>query len=231
MTPHLCHASHCRRDPETDQPAPRETAPGLNLCPICRRRLAEDALYAAVRYQDCGLALTATGQPGGAVVSGTTDHGLALNAAAVEARSLIRHTLCAMTSRICDERGFTLPADDVPTLARYVARNAEWAAARDDAGDWSAELRELAWGRPRRVAYPGRSRRFAIKLPGGRYAPCVETVEVDDTADREACPGRLWTILSADAPTPSEIVCDFDEQHRWPASRWLRLGAAMRTVD
>jgi hypothetical protein len=45
-----------------------------------------------------------------------------------------------------------------------VARNAQWLAAHEAAGDHASELRELPEGEPKRIAYLARSRLFPLKL-------------------------------------------------------------------
>lgn len=220
----LCHSPRCKLDPETGLLIPREAAPGLNLCSICLRILGEDALMAAVRHNDLGLALTASGGTG-EKVGRSAERTTTLNDAAVEARTAIRHTLVAMTTMIAEKRGFTLPADTVPAMAIYVARYRDWLAAHDAAGDHAAELRELTEGHAKRIAYGARSSRFPLKVGRDEYAPCTEHVVVDeDTQATEPCPGTLWTILRG---AESLVACNFDTGHTWPQTAWFKLGAKL----
>ena len=107
---------------------------------------------------------------------------------------------------ISEERGITLPADDVTAMAGYVARHAEWLAATDYAGEVADELAEHA-GRAWGLAYPNGT--SVAKLP----EPCP------------TCGGMLLAIRRAtDGVLPSEVVCDGTEPHTWPASQWRWLG-------
>lgn len=232
MTRPLCAAPRCRtighHTPDCDNGEcrgcqPRLAADGLRLCHIHTRDLATDAYRAVEVYTELALALTRSDRPGERT-TGTRDPGLIVNERAVEARSTIRHTLVAWCRLIADERGIGLPADDIHSMARYIARHAEWLAAHPAAGDCSAELRELAHGEPWRIAYPTGSRVFEV-------GPCPETV------DGQPCPGVVRAVLRrTDSLLPSELVCDWRPDpvpdgwtgHRWPASEWLTLGRKLR---
>lgn len=222
---------------------PAQAADGLNLCPHHTNRLTENALQAATNHRDLAAVLTSSGLAGEKVAGGE-DQGLNLNEAAVQARQQIRTELEFLARIITEERGHHLPATghpdradghhhtvdtSIPTLARLIARNSEWLAARDTAGDTSATLHELARGLPYRIANPTRSRRFPIKLPSGVYAECPDTVIDED--DQHPCPGTLWTILRTDISLqPAEIICNHDDNHRWASSDWLRLGRQLTTT-
>lgn len=224
----FCAAPHCRARNRHDSTCtddcvgclPRQAADGIYLCQLHRTAIAEDALLAAIRWQDLGIVLTGSSAPGDVVSGSKDEQGLKINERALEMRTLVRHTLAAITRLIADERGLQLPHDTVPAMARYVARHAEWLAAHDAAGDHSAELRELAHGEPYRVAHPSGGRKFLLRDPAGEPVRCIESVDGD-----AECPGTLWTILRrTDSLLPSELVCDHDEDHRVSAADWLRLG-------
>lgn len=212
---------------------PRRAADGLQLCGMHRDRIAEDAVAAATLHGELALALTSSGAPGEKVKR--SDEGSpGVNPAAADARSEIRSTLASWCRLIGEERGLTLPEDKVTAMGRYLARHADWLAAHPAADDVVDELHELAHGRPRRIAYPGGSRKFPVALPDGSYAVCPESLTDEETGESVDCPGTLWTILRKDASLlPSEIACNHSEQHRWPTSRWLRLGARLtaRTTE
>jgi hypothetical protein len=203
---------------------PRPARDGLRLCDVHTRHLADDAVEAARLHSELLHVLTGSGRPG-ELVRTSRDPNLTINDAAADARVAIRATLVSWCRLISEERGISLPADDIHAIGAYIARHAEWLAAHEAAADASAELHELAHGQPRRIAYPGGGRRFPIALPDGTYARCPER---DDAETPGPCPGTLWTILRRDASLlPSEVVCNHDETHRWPTSRWLRLGAQL----
>jgi hypothetical protein len=205
----------------------RQARDGLRLCHLHTARIAEDAVEAARLHSELLHVLTGAGHLG-ELVRSSRDPNLTLNDAAADARTAIRATLVSWCRLISEERGISLPADDMRAIGAYIARHAEWLAAHEAAADASAELHELAHGQPRRIAYPGGGRRFPIALPDGTYARCPEQTAVDDAETPEPCPGTLWTILRRDASLlPSEVVCNHDETHRWPTSRWLKLGAQL----
>jgi hypothetical protein len=192
--------------------------------------------------------LVLTGTNGfGEKVRTSSDPNLQLNDAAADARLAIRATLVSWCRLVSEERGISLPGrwqvrerppgfigpmprewitiDEMQAIGAYLAKHAEWLAAHPAADDAVTELHDLAHGEARRIAYPGGGRRFPIPGPDG-HARCPEKTAVDDTETLEPCPGTLWTILRRDASLlPSEVVCNHDETHRWPTSRWLKLGA------
>jgi hypothetical protein len=176
------------------------------LCWPHRDHIERDAHQAAEVYDELALQLAPTG-PGGEVTSGTRDHGLKLNPAAVEARSTIAHTFAAWTRLVAAERGFDVPAADARSMAEFVAASATWLAAHELAADCVAELRELAHGAPWRVAYPSGARTVLV-------GECL----------RGDCVGELRAVLrSPGSLLPTEITCNADETHRWPVSKWLDL--------
>lgn len=216
-----CEAEDCRGC------VPRLALDGLLLCLLHRDRLADDAIEAARLHSE--LLHVLTGANGmGEKVSSTKDPNLSLNDAAADARIAIRATLVAWCRMISEERGITLPLDDIYAIGAYIARYADWLAAHPAAAEAVDELHDLAHGQARRIAYPGGGRRFPIELPDGMYARCPLRTAIDDAETMEPCPGTLWTILRRDSSLlPSEVVCNHDETHRWPTSRWMKLGAQL----
>ena len=219
MTRPLCAAPRCRtighHTPDCDNGEcrgcqPRLAADGLRLCHIHTRDIATDAYRAAEVHTELALALTRSDRPGERT-SGTRDPGLVVNERAVEARTLIRHTLVAWCRLIAEERGIDLPRDEVAAMGDYIARHAHWLAAHPAAGDASAEMRELAV-RAHRIAYPDGTRVVAV-------GPCP----------RDGCGGTIRAVLRAsDSLLPSRIVCDANADHVWPADQWLTLGRQLR---
>ncbi|HEX5994451.1 MAG TPA: hypothetical protein VFY84_04855 [Jiangellales bacterium] len=224
---------------------PRLAADGLRLCVVHTRAIADDAHRAAEVHAELALVLAASDRPGERT-SGSRERGLAVNERAVWARATIRHTLVSWCKLIAEERGITLPGgwavqhlppgfigppnrlwrvnDTASSLARYLAKHADWLSASDYADEVSDELRDLAHGEPWRVAYPTGARVFEV-------GPCPETV------DGAPCPGVVRAVLRrTDSLLPSELVCDHhpDPQpedwssHHWPADQWLTLGRKLR---
>lgn len=209
-----CTDEHCRGC------LPWQAADGRYLCEIHARRIGEDALTIALRYADLGRVLTSTGSALGDIVSGSKkETGMQLNDRAAEMRMIIKHRLVALARMISEDRGFALPEDRVPALARYVAANAPWLAAHPAAGDFSEELADAA-SDGFRIAYPTGARRYQLRDPENHPVGCKETVE-----DDQPCPGTLWTVLRrTDSLLPSELVCDHDQEHYVPAEKWMSFG-------
>jgi hypothetical protein len=245
----VCVSPRCRRNAD-GQPDPRAAADGLNLCWVCTRVLGEDILITAVRYRQLGLVLAAAGRPG-EKTSGSRDPNAHLNLRAAALRRDVERVVGGLAARVADERGFTWPTEPyvpqrppgfigplpqmyvrstrLPVLVRFVARSAQWLAARGDAADTAGRLRELATGETYRVAFPGGVRKFVLPGMGGeKYLACPETVE-----DGQPCPGVLWTILRRDGDRlPSQLMCNHDEVHQWPTQQWLKLGRRLlRATD
>jgi hypothetical protein len=223
---HGRHAVDCD-DHECRGCVPRLARDGARICDVHLRHLAEDAVEAARLHSELLQVLTGSGGFGEKVRT-SNDPNITLNDAAADARTAIRATLASWCRMVSEERGITLPADSIRSMGAYIVKHADWLAAHPAADDAVAELHDLAHGQARRIAYPGGGRRFPIELPDGTYARCPEKTAVDELETMEPCPGTLWTILRRDSSLlPSEMVCNHDEAHRWPTSRWLKLGAQL----
>lgn len=209
-----CDADTCRGC------LPRQADDGVYLCRIHTERIGQDSLTVALRYADLGRVLTGSSSALGDIVSGSKrETGLQLNDRAAEMRAVIKHRLVAIARMIAEERGFGLPEDRVPALARYVAANASWIAAHPAAGDLSEELRDTA-SEAFHLAQPAGARRYQLKDPFGNPVGCREIV-----GDGDPCPGSLWTILRrTDSLLPSELACDHDGDHYVPADEWMTFG-------
>lgn len=146
------HLDDCPGECRGCQPHP--AADGLNLCGRHTVRLSRDAFRAAELHAALGVRTahpTPSSEPGG----GHREPGLDLDPAAIEAQDAIRATLVAICRVIAEERGFTLPADDVLDLARYVHTSARWLAAHPAADEHAQDLRDIAEDpRTTRLAYP-----------------------------------------------------------------------------
>jgi hypothetical protein len=206
----LCLAAGCRirqrhhndcNKPDCEGCIPRLAAPGLYLCDYHTTRIATDALRCAELYDELETVL-ASPETHGEHTTGTPEHGTAVNQAAVDARTEIRHTLAAYTRMVAEERGIHLPPDTVTAVGAYLATHHQWLAAHPTAADCSAELSELrrkAW----KVAYPTGARVFAV----GSCPQCNQPIRV--------------VLRDSDSLLPSVLVCDGD--HQWPADQWRQL--------
>lgn len=208
----LCISPHCYTT-ELGALVPRQAADGLNLCTPCLGRIAPQAIAAAELYGELEHALTTSGTPG-ETPPPNKPGSREPNEAAVWARAHIRHTLASWCRLISEDRGLSLPDDDVYAMARYIGRHAQWLAAQSFADEVCVELRELAFGRGRAVAYPSGGRSYPLQGPDG---PVL--------CPGEECSGALWAVLrTADSKVPSELVCSVNDEHRLPSTQWLAYG-------
>jgi hypothetical protein len=215
MTLLLCPADGCRAfgrhtttcDSETCRGCiPRQAAPGLRLCDYHMLRIATDATKCADLHHELESALAAPERPG-EHTSGTPTHGTSINERALIMRAEIRHTMASWCRLIAEERGIGLPADHIDAIGAYLALHREWLSAHPAAPDCADELASLAH-RAHNVAYPSGARSFPV-------GPCPES----------GCEATVRVVLRRiDAVLPSELVCDAEQPHSWPASRWRELG-------
>jgi hypothetical protein len=189
-------------------------ADGLRLCLTCTRRLSESLLGwtdkdgreypgLAELHGELELVLKAAGS--GERASSKPGSGTPPRDAVVDMRAEIRHVLVSWARLIGEERGVSLPVDDVSAIGAYVARHAEWLAATEYAGEAADELAGLvsrAWG----LAYPSGTRKVEV---GG----CPR------------CDGTLTAIVRpVDSTKTTEVVCDGEQSHRWDSTQ-------LRTLD
>lgn len=235
---------------------PGLAADGLRLCTHHTRRLAPDLLTLAARHRQLALALAGTGQPGGERTSGGDKNpNINLNLRAAAVRRDIEVLLTTVARTITSQRGFGWPTDTVTTvaersygfigpmaattttrhtyrvapLARLCARSADWLAAHDRAGEYSAAINALV-GQAFRTAFPTGTRVFELPgLNGERFLACTHLIDDEDKpGEKKPCPGNLWTIVRKDGDRlPSQIMCNADETHQWPSTQWLKLGRQM----
>jgi hypothetical protein len=176
------------------------------LCTPHTAWLAEDAVNAAALYDELEYRLVG-GQGKGDKVSGTPGARYP-DQRAIDARTDVRHTLASWCRLIAEERGATLPEDELPALGEFVARHASWLAAQPFAAEASDELHDLAHGKPRSVAYPsGSSRR-----------------ELHRDCPMDECDGKLMAVMRpGDSLLPPEVFCSINDEHRWASSEWRQL--------
>jgi hypothetical protein len=178
-------------------------ADGSRLCQVDITRLAANPVKAAELYGELELVLKAAGS--GERASSKPGSGTPPRDAVVDMRAEIRHVLVSWARLVGEERGVSLPVDEVSAIGAYVARHAEWLAATEYAGEAADELAGLvsrAWG----LAYPSGTRKVEV---GG----CPR------------CDGTLTAIVRpSDSTKTTEVVCDGEQAHRWDSTQ-------LRTLD
>lgn len=203
----LCVSPHCAMPGTHDQAAadhpddcrgcaPAPAADGLYLCGHCVRTMERDLWKAAQLHAALGQALTGGGR--GERGPGGTSTGVQLDPIAVEVRGAIRAGLAGLCRLVAEERGITLPADDVTAMARWLTGHVLWLAAHPAAGEHAGDLRDLAGdGRSWRVAYPASGDRTLIGVcnqPRGTNSPrsAVGGHSGADSGGAETCGERLY---------------------------------------
>lgn len=198
----LCEAAICCCD---DTNSPRRAAAGLRVCTSCRNRFTTSLQAMPSLYRACEQALTSSA-PTQEKVSGRRPYGINLNAATVDARQLVRKLLVSWCDLVVSERACAWPVRTVPATARFLYRHADWLCAHPAAGDAVSELAELT-AAARRAAFPSWTRKL-------RVGPCVHN----------GCDGSLIAFVRSDEQLlPSEVCCDVDTGHAWPAHLWREL--------
>ncbi len=188
---------------------------GWKLCRTCRENLGEGLAELPELYDECGRLLNGSskrGQPRERR-SGQPLSGMPFNAAAADVRARILAVLGSWSGMVVEQRGVSAPRRTADALAGFLALHTDWIAAHAAAGDATEEVAQLV-RLARRVAYPDSVRR----------------VQVGECVDGE-CAGELIALLhSADPLLPTEITCDVDPRHTWPAYRWIQLSRRLKVA-
>ncbi|RBQ20917.1 hypothetical protein DP939_07585 [Spongiactinospora rosea] len=118
--------------------------------------------------------------------------GIVLDEAVVEARGRMRDTLSSWCALVAEGRGIPAPAErDVAALAAFLTARLDWLAAHPAAGEFAAEIAELA-GDATEALDPRRGRARGLgpcPRPG-----CTAVVALrPDTGGRVGCgSGHVW---------------------------------------
>jgi hypothetical protein len=175
----------------------------------CSDHIAQDARTAALLWHELLDRMMPSGPGFTDVVTTTPERGLRLDPRAVRARHNIREALCFWATYVTAGRGFPLPPVaglSVEGLADHIGhtRNLTWLCSQDFAVRAAAELHELAWGEPMRIARPSGTRSRPL-------GPCPE----------KGCDGYARAILRPpDSPRGSIAECT--EGHWWPPEEWAK---------
>lgn len=188
-------------------------ADGLALCQRCTVRIGLDAVELARLWGELGEVLVASGATGTIVVR-NPHPGIKLNAAAVQIRREIGHTLGSWAGYVSETRGLRVPLS-LRGLGTFVSRSAQWLAACELAADVADELADLR-GRAWATAYPEPVSVIDV-------GSCPETDQ-----DGQPCQGTVQARMRpADSLLPSRVVCTHDPGHEWTAPRWRTLGRSL----
>lgn len=190
------------------------------MCPGHRKGLALDLLDLPGMYER--LPERHTARTGGASEVRSGGHaGLALQDRVAQARGNIYTGLAGWVRIVAAERGFTLPADQVPALTDWLlgrrAGQLDWTCTQpwiDEYADTLDVLHRDAFS----VLYPRGRRRFEV-------GDCIETTWCDvATRTEQPCPGRmLATLTDADDQLPASLWCD-ECGIEITADRWITYG-------
>lgn len=200
-----CKADLAGAPDGTGAGAPRTEQASLRVCGRCFEGFRRNLFALPGLYRQCEEMLTVTPRKG-EKVSRTVSRGISLNSMAMDARGVIRARLLAWSDLVAAERPCPAPDRSVQAMARFLRANAAWLGAHPAAGDAVDEIAETT-AAARRAAYPDHTRRF-------RVGPCIEP----------GCGGDLVAVIQPyDQLLPSEVRCDIDPEHTWPAHRWREL--------
>ncbi|MFI1034015.1 helix-turn-helix transcriptional regulator [Streptomyces sp. NPDC020951] len=178
---------------------------GLRVCTSCFDEFKRNLTSFPRLYRQCEEMLTVSPQKG-EKVSRQLGRGISLNSSAVDARDVLRARLLAWSDLVAAEQSCAAPDRSVDAMAAFLHRHAHWLCAHAAAGDIVAEIAETT-AKAKRAAYPHRTRKFRV---GG----CVEP----------QCDGSLVAVIQPhEQLLPSEVRCDIDPEHSWPAHRWREL--------
>jgi hypothetical protein len=253
--PH-CNIRNRHRDtcPDPDQCwgcLPRWAADGLRLCDVDTRRLAEDAARCADLYAGLEQQIIRDGGSGEREkTSGSSTGAPVPDDDVMENRGKIRALLMAIVRLITEQRGVTWPnirylarlpegvegpraigrrrTEELPALAAFITRHAEWLAAHRYGPTIARDLRSTAgdgrlWG----MAYPAGSDRLYV---GDCPAILVDDDGNDLTGDDGQpviCGRRLYQY--PDQPLITCTGCGIEETiEQW--RRWL-VGDAAGQAD
>ncbi|WP_341716421.1 hypothetical protein QQG74_20685 [Micromonospora sp. FIMYZ51] len=185
---------------------------GLRVCAECRRGFERDLTALPELYGLCEKVL-ATPVSKGERVTRSPGYGISLNLIAVDARDLVRARLSSWADLVVDERECTPPERTIPALSGFLLRHTRWLCAHSAASDAVCEIAETA-AEARSAAYPRWSRKFRV---GG----CVEP----------GCGGHLFAVIrSNDRLLPSEVRCEANPEHVWPAHQWRELDRRVNSI-
>jgi hypothetical protein len=225
---------------------PAQADDGILLCGVCRRRLGENATAAPGLYDDLGLQLRRTGR--GEQTSGSRDRSPGVDTAVVAARDDIASTLRRLARLIHTIRGFALPSTVVEArrvpewfigpmplvtyadtslraLGPFVARSAEWLAARPDAGQHAADLHRITHGRVWGLAYP-----VAAETVDIGHCPLTVTYIAEDKSLSEGRCGEKLVWDGQNALITCEACGHSDTIEYWQKAIVGETGGIVDTV-
>ena len=176
--------------------------PGLSTCAGHRARIEQLIAELPALYTDLGSALIGSSRDTEHRGSGANP-GLSLDQRAVAARDEIKAELVRIARYVGEERGMTLPADNVNDIATWLLRHVDWLCAQPDADETHDYLAALHSHRS--IAFPSGKRRFPIGVTCNRPVSCDAR-----THAVQFCEGRLVAVLMPDDDREnlSEVNCD-----------------------
>lgn len=201
------------------------SADGLRLCPVCARRIGENAVKLGKLYVELELVLRPSGAGGRS--SGKPGSASPPRDDVVATRTEIRHVLAGWCRVVSEERGLDLPADEVSAMGAYLRLHGDWLAASDYADEVSDELAGLvgrAWG----LAYPNGTRRVRVGpcprcggVASGQWV--VERLPAGFIGPPNRSGMLVAVVRDKDGKLPSEVYCDLVAEHEWDAPQWRQL--------
>ena len=229
-------AAPCPLPHAFDPDRPRTPDHGLLICRGHARALPERIMALGSLHDQLAANLTQAGARG-EPITGTTEHGIAINTAVVELRHAIRNELAGWCRIVVEDRDIHPPErDDAPSLAGFLATHAVWISTQEWVTDlWAALIADPAAKerdqetkskadkpRPDTRALTSKAR-SALKPGGPRKAnlgePCPD------------CGGGLLVLVrEEDDVRPSDLWCEGCGRN-WRPEEWLRLGKRIKAKE
>jgi|GEM_PF-5830577 len=204
MTHGLCGSPDCSH----------RAAAGFGLCTGCGRAARRDLRALPGLYLDCADHLVSTARGIVRQVGRSRPAGISLNDAAVSARADIVEVLSSWCALVTNEGGVAAPGTRAPAdLVGFLDRHFGWLATHAAAGDFAAEVRELA-AAARKVADPDTigSRQLGLCGRTGCGRTVYLTTGGEGREHQVRCTGghvwqpHEWMSLSRRSPQPERVA-------------------------
>lgn len=189
---------------------PFNPADGLMTCRPCRDRLERTVAELPALMADLEVMLRREGSGLGGRTGG--EEPTFISGPVVEARSHLFGVASSWAALVCEDRGFTAPANTVEGVAVFLVRNVDWLCAQPFVDEFAREIDEVS-RRGRRYAYPSGVRRITLKDDTGSPVRCLERFGVCDVVSRVEsslrCEGWLAATVRPQETTAllGEITC------------------------
>jgi hypothetical protein len=181
------------------------------ICQTCADGIGIDARDAVLIYDELALVHAPTKQGYAEQVTTSPERRIPYSDKAGDWRVVIQRTLERWALVITRERALRRPMLTLWDVAEVIERNSGWLARSIHARAAAVELRDIARGEARNIAYLDKA-----AMPGH--------VERVITCPVVRCGAPMRAILRREAALrASEVICTANSAHAWDSGRWLDL--------